>query len=1020
MGPPFSPAARPRLLERIRDARVVLIEAGSGYGKSTLIRQLTDTVGISSLEVTLGPREVGSAVLLERLRSAAIGRSSDVVAALETGPAAPASLVALLESRTEPLSLVIDDAHLLDGSAVALLSDLIAALGDRHRAVVAGRMLPSGIPLDGSTAGTVRLGADDLRLDADEVASVVHAHTGRQPDARTTQHLLSRTGGWAAAVAMLGRWEADALREIDAVAAASPGADGPLAVEDTGGADASQGGPAPVTDHPASLGALIHDALDRLEPPDRDVLGHLARLQVIPGGAATALGRHGLLERAATAGIPVSRRHDGTWVLPGPVIDALVVSVPLAPQPTRRLADLLADDDRIGDAVHLLLEAGAAADAGALLAGRPTEQVLRVDAAELRAMVAALPHDLVRGLPVLDLQLARACEPAGWFAERTAALDRCETDARRLGDAAVVRAVEAERARDLVRDGRPEEALGLATAVAESATADEPLTRARALDVEGRCIAAERTPERLRRAADVLDVAVRLYRNHRQGMWAAQAALVLAMEGQHGIGRTQDALRTIDEAIAPLPVRSRQRALMLTFRAQVLDDVGRPDEAAQDVEEAIALGAVLRDGRVTAYARWELARAEAYRGRHDAAVAALAMVEWEAGDWFDHATGITFLAMAAEVCASSGRTAMAERYLERARARPLTGTSAAIVDIATAAVRCRTGDPQEAVAAILRASGSGRVWPRDRWRLALYHAEALRRAGSDGSREATTAFEECARMGLPELPFVREGDIARSCSAVAKGAAGSSSGPGSGPGSVADAALTISVLGGLRVRRGDRPIDVPVGKPGEALRILVVHGGRVSADLLADLLWPDDDADLLTRLRNVLSRLRRAIGPSVERTGPNVVLRDAHVDLWSFESETRGALDRVAGDPERGALARTAAGRFLGELMPDEPDARWVIAPREHAHRRMRVCLDVLVGEATARGDLDEAARVLERILEHDPWDERAYRSAVGLAMDQGRTMAARALAARARNALAELGEPLPTDLADLLVDGPA
>jgi ATP/maltotriose-dependent transcriptional regulator MalT len=123
-GPQSAQVARARLTDRLTAARVALVEAPSGYGKSVLASQLRQALGIATAYVPIGPPDRDPAVLVASLRRALAGaRLSDLLAA--TGAAEPAAwierLLDALAETGDPVLLVLDDAHHLQGATVAEL-----------------------------------------------------------------------------------------------------------------------------------------------------------------------------------------------------------------------------------------------------------------------------------------------------------------------------------------------------------------------------------------------------------------------------------------------------------------------------------------------------------------------------------------------------------------------------------------------------------------------------------------------------------------------------------------------------------------------------------------------------------------------------------------------------------------------------------------------------------------------------------------------------------------------------------
>ena len=103
-------------------------------------------------------------------------------------------------------------------------------------------------------------------------------------------------------------------------------------------------------------------------------------------------------------------------------------------------------------------------------------------------------------------------------------------------------------------------------------------------------------------------------------------------------------------------------------------------------------------------------------------------------------------------------------------------------------------------------------------------------------------------------------------------------------------------------------------------------------------------------------------------------------------------------------MARAALSRYRGELLPGDRYEPWAAAPRERLQRRCLELLDLLSEDAVARGDVDEAIRMLDRAQLAEPLDEDRYLRAAELLLFQGRRGSARALVRRAATVREQLG----------------
>ncbi|MEA2369976.1 MAG: hypothetical protein QOH12_370 [Solirubrobacteraceae bacterium] len=195
-------------------ARIIVVTAPPGFGKSTLLAQWTarcakpDRVVWISLDADdTGPR-LWSAVLtgLRDLLGPGLDAALDAAEApdadLRTGV-----LIALLDALAaspDPITLILDDVHLAvgDDSTRASLDWVLARLPSVHRVLLASRR---ELPLE--ALGRLRiqgevldLRADDLRFADDEAMRFLRDRLGLEVDPVDLAALEQRTEGWPAAL----------------------------------------------------------------------------------------------------------------------------------------------------------------------------------------------------------------------------------------------------------------------------------------------------------------------------------------------------------------------------------------------------------------------------------------------------------------------------------------------------------------------------------------------------------------------------------------------------------------------------------------------------------------------------------------------------------------------------------------------------------------------------------------------------------------------------------------------------
>jgi DNA-binding SARP family transcriptional activator len=441
-----------------------------------------------------------------------------------------------------------------------------------------------------------------------------------------------------------------------------------------------------------------------------------------------------------------------------------------------------------------------------------------------------------------------------------------------------------------------------------------------------------------------------------------------------------------------VPARPRRRATIQTFRAEVLHALGRDADATAALDEAAELARRLGDDRLAAYAAWEAAKGAARRGEHDRTLALLDEVHAHRGPWFEHPTGMVFLADAAECCERIGERERADALLDRAdaRMRELLGEDDLSVWMARAACAARSGDPDAALAALDVADRLPGLAPKDRWRPVALRAHALARRGDRAAAIplAAAAFDLASTNGTLQVAEVLEPTVTAALRQLLAQTA-----PVGGP------TLHVQVLGRFTLRRGEQPVPVPAGLPEALVKVLAVSGGRLHQDLVIDRLWPTGDlAGAGQRLRNVLHRLRAA--DVVQRDGDTIaLLAPFRVDLAEFD-----AVSGRASGPGAAAIARRAVALYTGPLLPDDLYADWTVAPRERARRRYVDLLDLLADDAEERGDRDDALHALELAVAADPYSEHRAVRLAGIYADCERTVDALRTLDQASTMLAELG----------------
>ncbi|HET7351431.1 MAG TPA: LuxR C-terminal-related transcriptional regulator [Marmoricola sp.] len=205
--------ARKRLtevLDRGRSARLTLVSAPAGFGKTTL---LTRWLADRSTPVAWVSLEEGDSrplrfwgYLVAAVQRAAPGVGDGAAAMLQRGrpdlDTVVATLVNELATAATELVLVLDDYHLVDDPALqACMVDLVEHLPAKVQLVISTRVDPA-LPLARMRARgeLVEVRAADLRFTLPEVASYLTEVSALELSPDEVSVLESRTEGWIAAL----------------------------------------------------------------------------------------------------------------------------------------------------------------------------------------------------------------------------------------------------------------------------------------------------------------------------------------------------------------------------------------------------------------------------------------------------------------------------------------------------------------------------------------------------------------------------------------------------------------------------------------------------------------------------------------------------------------------------------------------------------------------------------------------------------------------------------------------------
>lgn len=193
---------REALLDRIarRHARLVVLRAPPGFGKTTLLAQLRQAwqdEGIVCALLHLEPGDNDVSRFVARLWGA-------MEAQVESASRTPEALLRAIAEKTTPFALLMDDAeHLREPGVLELLRELLSRLPPGARLVLSGRGTPE------LRLGRLRAGGDLLELELDalrfseaETRAYIEAQPLIELPPEGIVQLHRKAEGWPAGLAM--------------------------------------------------------------------------------------------------------------------------------------------------------------------------------------------------------------------------------------------------------------------------------------------------------------------------------------------------------------------------------------------------------------------------------------------------------------------------------------------------------------------------------------------------------------------------------------------------------------------------------------------------------------------------------------------------------------------------------------------------------------------------------------------------------------------------------------------------
>ncbi len=212
--------------------------------------------------------------------------------------------------------------------------------------------------------------------------------------------------------------------------------------------------------------------------------------------------------------------------------------------------------------------------------------------------------------------------------------------------------------------------------------------------------------------------------------------------------------------------------------------------------------------------------------------------------------------------------------------------------------------------------------------------------------------------------------------------------------------VSIRALGIFQVTRHGVLVPTLSKKARDLLKILVARRRPVPREQLMELLWPEADPGRASnRLYVLLSTIRDVLQPEQTNDGPLVTdgstigldLTRVAVDVEEFLVHADAALQAHRNQqPDATAQLLAAAEAYTGGFLEDDPYQDWVTPLAEEVRATYLALLRAVSARLREAGDTDGVVRYTLRLLEQDPYDEKAHLNLVAVLLSAGRLGEAR------------------------------
>jgi DNA-binding SARP family transcriptional activator len=219
--------------------------------------------------------------------------------------------------------------------------------------------------------------------------------------------------------------------------------------------------------------------------------------------------------------------------------------------------------------------------------------------------------------------------------------------------------------------------------------------------------------------------------------------------------------------------------------------------------------------------------------------------------------------------------------------------------------------------------------------------------------------------------------------------------------------IRIKTLGGFGVLQDDSPIkdkNWQGNQPKLLLKAIIARGsGKVSKEIIIEDLWPEGRSETSEKnFKVTLHRLRKALEPATNKTfgSAYIHLKDkfifldkemCHVDVDEFLSLLEKGKTREKDGDAKGALSlyKEAVELYKGDFLVEDLYAPWADLKREELRTKYIKLLYRMAELQENRGTSKKAIACYKKVVQSDPFAEKAYQRLMILYSNRGMRSAA-------------------------------